>query len=340
MKARDAFSAQADAFERAGSPFTARLFRLIATRSDAALTGISVSPDDGRPETLPERFAAALHWLVLEDRDAGLSTVFPPNDGEVSDAEIWMAVASAVNAHPLAVAAGLAQTPLRCDPLTCGALAPGFLTVAALTGLPLAMSQTDAGAGIELWWDRFGYRFGPVPWGVADAEVDIRPDWSGPTPPMRPVRIAERVGCDAAPPDLARPAVRMRMLSRVPADQPGRLLRLAGALEVARDGGPIVEAADVTEWLTGRLASPEPGLAHVVFHGAVGGGVVPQGRRAMIEVAGGQATRDAPLAWLRLEAERGSGDLAIMLTLWPGGETRVLGRSDAGATRVAWNGWG
>lgn len=339
MKPRDVFSAQADAFERAGSPFTARLCRLIATRSDAALELISLATDDGRPETLPERFAAALHWLVLEDRDAGLSTVFPPNDGGVGDAEIWMAVAAAVNAHPRAVAAGLAQGPPSSDPMICGALAPGFLTIAALTGLPLAMSQTDAGAGIELWWDRFGYRFGPVPWGVADADVDIRPDWTGPTPPMRPVRIAERAGCDAAPPDLGRPAVRMRLLSRVPADQPGRLLRLAGALEIAREGGPAVEAADVTEWLTGRLASPDPGVAHVVFHGAKGGGASREGRRAMIEVAGGRSTRDAPLAWLRLEAERGSGDLAIMLTLWPGGETRELGRSDAGATRVAWNGW-
>ena len=339
MKARDAFAAQADAFERAGSPFTARLCRLIAAKSDAALAGISTASEGLAPDTLPERFAAALHWLVLEDRDAGLSTVFPPNDAEVSDPEIWMAVAAALTMHPRAVAAGLAHAPPHRDPMICGALAPGFLTVSALTGLPLALSQTDAGAGTDLWWDRFGYRFGPVPWGVADAEVDIRPDWSGPTPPMRPVRIAERAGCDPKPPDLGRPAMRMRLLAGVPADQPGRLLRLAGALEIAREGGPIVEAADVTEWLTGRLSSPEPGLTHVVFHGAVGGGPVPEGRRAMLEVAGTRSTPDAPLAWLRLEAERGTRDLAIVLTLWPGGETRVLGRSDAGATRIAWQGW-
>jgi hypothetical protein len=339
VKARDAFAAQADGFERAGSPFTARLCRMIAARSDAALAGIPFDAGDTRPETLPARFAAALHWLVLEDRDAGLSTVFPPNDEEASDADVWMAVAAAVNAHPRAISAGLAQAPRGGDPMVCGAFAPGFLTISALTGKPLALSQTDAGAGIDLWWDRYGYRFGPVPWGVPDADVDIRPDWSGPTPPMRPVRIAERAGCDAAPPDLARPAVRMRMLSQVPADRPGRLLRLAGALEIARNGGPIVEAADVTEWLTGRLSSAEPGLAHVVFHGAVGGGPIPEGREAMIRVAGAQVTSDAPLAWLRFEAERGSHDREIKLTLWPGGETRVLGRCDAGATRIAWRGW-
>ena len=339
MKARAAFAAQADEFERAGSPFTARLFRLIAARSDASVSGLLAGTDGSPVETLPRRFAAALHRLVLEDRDAGLSTVFPPDDREVTDREIWMAVAAAVNAHPRAVAAGLSRAPVRCDPGICGALAPGFLTIAALTGAPLVLSRPDAGAGLDLWWDRFGYRFGPVPWGVADSDVDIRPDWSGPTPPMRPARVAERAGCDASPPDLGRPATRMRMLSQVPPDQPGRLLRLAGALEIAREGGPVVEAGDVSEWLIGRLASPEPGLAHVVFHGASGGGAVPEGRRAMLEVAGSKATTDAPLAWLRLEAEPEASGLSITLTLWPGAETRVLGVSDADCSRVDWIGW-
>lgn len=49
---------------------------------------------------------------------------------------------------------------------------------------------------------------------------------------------------------------------------------------------------------------------------------------AAVALAGAQASAEAPLAWLRLEPDGEPGTAAIQLTLWPGGETRTLGRGD------------
>jgi hypothetical protein len=45
----------------------------------------------------------------------------------------------------------------------------------------------------------------------------------------------------------------------------------------------------------------------------------------VIEDAGGRATSEAPLAWLSMEA--GADQADIHLTIWPGGERRLIARS-------------
>ena len=49
------------------------------------------------------------------------------------------------------------------------------------------------------------------------------------------------------------------------------------------------------------------------------------------------ATPEAPLAWLRMEGDGADPGAAITLTLWPGGETRLLGRADFHGAWVRWS---
>jgi hypothetical protein len=66
----------------------------------------------------------------------------------------------------------------------------------------------------------------------------------------------------------------------------------------------------------------------------------PQARaRALLEAAGAAATPDAPLAWLRMEGDGADPGAGISLTLWPGGETRLLGRADFHGAWIDWRGW-
>jgi hypothetical protein len=286
---------------------------------------------------VPLRLAGALHGLVLEGRDPGLAAVYPPHEAE--DDALWAAVAAAFAAHSPALAAGLDHPPQTNETQRSAALVPGFLTVAAETGLPLAPLEIGASAGLNLLWDRFAYRFGAAEWGDPASAVALAPAWTGPPPPLPAVRVAARAGCDLRPLDLARPGAENRLLSFVWADQTDRLARARAAVALFRDSGLRVEAADAAEWLERQLAVSAPGQARVVYHSIVWQ-YLPEPTRARIAAAlgaaGGRATRAAPLAWLRLEPDAAAPGAAVTLTTWPGGRERRLGRADFHGRWVAW----
>jgi hypothetical protein len=345
VSVRGAFRAQARVCEEMGSPFTARLCRLIAERlapGDAVADRVLGWPGDpsNRADALPLRLAGALHGLVVEDRDADLAAVYPPH--EADDTALWRAVTAALATHASFVLARLDGPPQTNETQRSAALAPGFLTVAALTGLPLVISEIGASAGLNLIWDRFAYAFGDAPWGDPASPVRIAPDWQGPPPPLPAAIVTQRAGCDRAPPEFGREADRLRLLSFVWADQAERMARTAAAIELARATGVCVERADAADWLAARLATPRADRAHVVYHSIVWqylGDPAQDRIRASLDAAGARSASDAPLAWLRMEGDGLEPSAAITLTLWPGGETRLLGRASFHGAWVRWTGW-
>jgi len=88
--------------------------------------------------------------------------------------------------------------------------------------------------------------------------------------------------------------------------------------------------------------APADGVATVVYHSIVMPYLGREGLRRFAEIvraAGARATREAPLAWLCLEAsprEDGGFDHCVFLTLWPGGERRVLAQSTPHGPPVRW----
>ena len=156
--------------------------------------------------------------------------------------------------------------PQTNEPQRSSALAPGYLTVAAETGLSLCCSEIGASAGLNLVWDRFAYAFGPAAWGDPASPVRLAPDWRGPIPPLPAAVVAERAGCDRAPLDAFDPVAERRLLSYVWADQAERFARTRAALALVRAAGVSVARADAADWLEPRLADPRPGQAHVVAH--------------------------------------------------------------------------
>jgi hypothetical protein len=345
MTVADAFRAQAEVCASMGSPFTARLYTLIAdrlARGTPVADRVLSWPGDprGRADALPLRLAGALHGLVIEGRDPGLAAAYPPHAAD--DAALWHAVAAALEAHAPYVLHRLDSPPQTNEPQRSAALAPGLLTVAAHTGLPLVTSELGASAGLNLSWDRFRYRFGDTAWGDPASAVRIAPDWHGPPPPLPDARVAERAGCDRAPPDPTRDDDRLRLLSFVWADQAARMARVAAAIDIARAHDVHVDRADAPAWLEERLATPCPGHAHAVYHSIFWQYLPPEAQaraRAALDAAGARATADAPLAWLRMEGDGHEPGAAITLTLWPGDETRLLGRVDYHGAWVRWTGW-
>jgi hypothetical protein len=217
------------------------------------------------------------------------------------------------------------------EPARCAALLGGFLEVARASSLPLRLLEVGASAGLNLGFDRYRYELGGERWGAADSPVAIRAGLSGRPPLDTPVRISSRAGCDARPLDPRSADDRLTLASYVWPDQPERLERLRAALAVAAESGPAVESARAAEWTEARLAEDAPGVATVVFHSIVMQ-YLPAAERERFERAFERAR--GTVAWLRMEP---AGELTdVRLTLWPGGEERLLARAGYHGDPVVW----
>ena len=344
---RAALHRQAEACRNLGSPFTARLCDLLAARlrsGGAVADALFAWPGDptAAGDAVPLRLTGALHALVLDGRCRALSAVYPPHDAASGDDALWSALEQALTEHVGVILDWLKGPPQTNEPGRAAALLPGFLTVAALTGRPLVLSEIGASAGLNLLWDRFHTRLGARDWGDPAAPVRLRPRWAGPPPPAAAVTVHARAGCDVAPLDPALPADRLRLLSYIWPDQAERLARTRAALEIARSERVPVDRADALDWLERRLTKAPTATAHVVYHSITWQYLSERARdraRALLAAAGSRATRRAPLAWLRLEHDGRQPGAALTLTLWPPGAERQIARADFHGRWVDWTGW-
>lgn len=325
--------------EQAGSPFTARA--LDAAWADHARGGAPASllpgwAGDPIADAVALRVAGALHALALSKRDAALAAVY----AELDAARLPDAVPAALARHPGVVAEYLASAPQTNEIGRSAALLGGFATIARETGLPLATLEIGASAGLNLMWHRYRYELGPIAWGDATSPVQIRAEWQGAPPELPPrIAVASQSACDLAPVDLRRDGAALRLLSYVWADQGERLARLRAATTLAQASGLHVEASDALPWVQRALARPRPGVATLLYHSVMWHYMPAPTRDALrdaIETAGARATMQAPLAWLAFESPTADVQMQLQLTLWPGGERRVLADAHPHGRWVRW----
>ena len=222
----------------------------------------------------------------------------------------------------------------------CGALLPGFLTVAQETGLPLRCLEVGSSAGLLQLWDKFHYRLGEKSWGDPNSPIVVDSDWRGNAPElMSDVTIAERAGCDIRPIDLADEDARIRMEAYVWPDHTDRVERLRSGMQMVLDNQISVDHADAASWVEQRLADPAKGMATVLFHSITAqyfDDKTAERFEAAITEAGRRATSDAPMAWLSLEHVNYTEFPYLELTIWPGGEKRRMGQAHPHGHYVDW----
>jgi hypothetical protein len=298
-----------------------------------------------RPEALMRgepalQLMGAVHRLVLEGRAPELARFYPSVGGTPALDAAPAALIDTIEQHG-AVLPELMQRPIQTNEVgRSAALLVGFLTVARETGLPLRVLEIGASAGLNLRWD--GYRYtGPAgEWGDPGSPVEIMDAFTGERPPLdeRP-QVAERRGCDPRPLDPTSDETRLTLLSYTWPDQLRRFTQLRAALDFAPSMPATVDRAGGVEWLEESLAAAKPGVATVVFHSVVLPYLGEQGITELwqtLESAAGRARRDAPLAWLSLEA--GEDLAAVRLMTWPGGEARLLAHASFHGPPVRWVG--
>jgi hypothetical protein len=345
IQRREHFRTQAGWCDKLGSPFTALICRTLADRLDAT-SGfghrvLTWPLQTLRGDLVALRCCGALHYHVRSHPKSELALVYPPNPQPDADA-LWHAVRATIAAHDEELTKFLDTPPQTNEVSRAGVLLGGLLLIAAQWRLPLSLIEIGASAGLNLNFDRFHYDLGERRfWGDPQSDVRIKSEWRGAAPPLEaPLQIAARLGNDQNPLSAARDDDRRRLIAYLWPDQTDRLKRLEAALDIAaRHPAEIVED-DAGKFLASCLArKAHDGVARVVFHTIVLQ-YASQETRASIKqtlaAAGARATEKAPLARFSMEHEKPDEPATVRLTLWPGGEERVIGTCDSHGGWVEW----
>jgi hypothetical protein len=324
--ARDNFRQQAEWCERLGSPFTALVCRVLGERlTEASAFGarlLNWPGDKAQADAVALRACGALNGLAREGHPA-LAPLYPPHRSP-SEEEFWLGAQSAIASDDTRLTRFLDSAPQTNEVSRSAALLPGYLTIARRTGLPLAVREIGASAGLNLSFDRYFYDYGAFSWGARDAGVAIPCEWRGESPVFAGViAIADRKGCDLNPIDAADAEARARMLAYIWPDQTARLARAEAALNFAANEAVRIERIDAAAFASRELRTGAPGRALVLAHSIFWQYLPDDAKasiRATIAEAAARATTASPLAWLRMEAEANEPRGALLrLSLWPNG---------------------
>ena len=155
-----------------------------------------------------------------------------------------------------------------------------------------------------------------------------------------PLMIADRRGCDRYPIDIATEDGATTLLGFVWPGQDERFTLLRDAVAAARSLPAQLEQADAVEWVGRAARDRSPGPATVIFHSIVWQYLDDHQRARIVDAlheAGATATRDAPLAWLRLEPPAGTASpVELRVTTWPHGDERLLALAGFHRDPVRW----
>jgi hypothetical protein len=288
---------------------------------------------EGEPEwsALALRLMAAVHRLVLQDRLPQLVPHYPSVGGDGDAAMAWPPFRDALIEHRTEIRQAIARGCQTNEVGRSAALLGGFLEVAHRTRLPLRILEIGASAGLNLRWDRYRYDSGDTGWGDEYSQVRFVHFFDAAPPLDRVAEVQERKGCDLEPIDPTSDEGALSLRSFIWADQLGRLSRLDGAIEVAREMPVKVERLDAGTFLERELEQPHPDLATVVYHSVFIDYLTEGMRRqiaATIDEAIARATTEAPVYHLSMEPHAGRFEIRLNADL--------LATSRAHGTGVRW----
>jgi hypothetical protein len=286
---------------------------------------------ESESSALALRLMAAVHRLVLQDRLPRLTSHYPSVGGDGDAVTGWPLFRDALAEHGTEIRRLIGRGCQTNEVGRSAALLGGFLEVAHRTGLPLRILEIGASAGLNLSWDRYRYESGEIGWGDEHSPVRFVHFFEVAPPLDRTAEVIERKGCDLVPIDPTSEDGALSLRSFIWADQLGRLSRLDGAIEIAKQMPVDVEQGDAAAFLERELDAPRPDTATVVYHSVFLQYPTDEIRSRIMAVIGAavsRATVDAPVFHLSMEPD------------WPRFEIRLndelLGTSMAHGTDVRW----
>ncbi|WP_250029424.1 DUF2332 domain-containing protein [Paractinoplanes maris] len=253
---------------RGTSPTYERLARAVA-RDDELLALLDSVPP---PKRQPNLLFAVVQWL----------------GGPVADHDLFRTF---VTAHWPAVATELRSRATQTNEIGRSAL---VLPVLAALPQPLALIEVGASAGLNLYPDRYRYRYGDVE--VGSSGPMLRCATTGLTPPTALPQVVWRAGLDLNPLDITSAADRSWLEALIWPEHEHRRERLRAAAAIATADPPRLIRGDLVDELPALVAAAPPDATRVVFHTSVLY-QVPAERRAAFRTLVGSL----PVHWISIE---------------------------------------
>ncbi|WP_230859560.1 DUF2332 domain-containing protein [Actinoplanes aureus] len=176
------------------------------------------------------------------------------------------------------------------EPARCALLLPVLATLPQ----PLALLEVGASAGLNLFPDRYAYRYGEHR--IGDGEPVLDCTLTGAAPPDRVPEVAWRAGLDLNPLDVTDPADARWLQALIWPEQEHRRARLRAAARVAAADPPHLVRGDLVDDLPALAAQAPAGATLVVFHTSVLYQVPAARRQAFIDLV-----RGLPAHWIAVE---------------------------------------
>ena len=300
------------------APFYARLAHGIA--HDPELLAIAAHTRSG--QQAPNLLLAAVHDLLLQGADHALAAFYPSvaHLAAVPAGDPIPAFRSFCQDHRAAlidlVSTRLVQTN---EPQRCTVLLPAFALVRHLAGgMPLALIEVGASAGLNLLFDRYGYDYG-AGWSAGDPGSPIqfgctlRGEVRPPIPASMPP-VAARVGLDLHPIHATDPEAMRWLRALVWPEHLARAALLEQVLALAQRQPPPLIAGDALTVLPQAIADAPADTAVCVFHTATLAHFPPEAR-ARFHALIPELARQRDLFWLSSEGSGNSGRRGLYLTI-------------------------
>jgi hypothetical protein len=319
------------------SPLYAELCAGIANDEDLLEIAVHTAPTQPAPNML----LAAVHYLLLCGASHPLTAHYPSVSGAAAPGPAFPAFRDFCLARRAAIEQLVATRRTQTNVLRrCACLLPAFASVYSEADRPLALVEIGASAGLNLQWDRFGYRYSPGPsWGPADPplwiEAEVRGDVPLPGLPER-IPVAWRRGLDIAPIHVDDDDAIVWLRALIWPEHVDRHARLESAIDLARRSPPELVAGDATTTLPGAIAAAPQAAALCVFatHALY---QFSRDARRQVYATMQRASEQRPVDFVSME---GTGDRCSELfwTRYRGGErtTRKLADSSHHGWWVEW----
>ncbi len=328
---------QARFCEAMGSPFVGQFIRAASDDYDADIHVRELLDEITALSRPGLRLQGAFHYLAL-DGDASLGKHFPSVGGDGDARSAWAEARSILDANPELVARLCRENVQTNETLRSTPILAAFLHLAAAYDRPFRLFEIGASAGLNCRFDRYRYEGDGWQWGDSRSPVVLRNRTvSGRAKHLdKAIHVSERRACDANPIDVGDARAVRRLRSFVWPDQPDRLQRLRGALELAATTPVVVDAERFSTWLV-REVHPKAGCVTVIVQTVVEEHLMPATLQELgdaIASVARRASSTAPLAYVRMELRNDAYDTSVRVL--PDRDAVTICRSDGHAQDIQW----
>ena len=251
-------------FRRVNSPLYAALSAGVL--EDPELLQLAGEAPVGQPP--PNLLFGAVHYLLLRGVNHPLARLYPSlNGGRDVGEDALPAFRDFCLGNREAIRELIRSRRVQTnEPARSAILQPAFAVVAERSGLPLALVEVGASAGLNLAGDGYRYSYGGAEIGPADSPVLVECRLRGELrPPAVIAPVAWRVGIDRSPVDVADADQVLWLRALVWPDQPWRAELLLRAVEAARRDPPRLLRGDALDLLPEAISGAPAGAALCVF---------------------------------------------------------------------------